>query len=355
MRWFARPENLPLELRVAPRLASWNKADDLDQIRLRAYLDDIEALIGGLQVNGPWALRLDVGLPSSRDLLEASDLDNYAYPLATRLRDPDLVSVWCTKRYGEESSVRICAARDEPAPEAAGVVVATTAASASSIAYKEAIHAAVSAAAVLPDGPVRLELSFVVGPRRNWLNLWKQTIDALDPLLGRTRPDRAWHPRDGRITELGLHCTVDQFAGNKVAVGIYASAETTSVGEHSALDVSEKPVGEVVNVEPVDVLAGADQRTRAHEFRDDDAGYLAWLASNPEGFVVNIARNYSVSTARVHHATCRTISGQNPHNGPWTGAYVKVCAGELVDAEEWAANTVRKPIPPCGTCRPSPR
>ena len=139
----------------------------------------------------------------------------------------------------------------------------------------------------------------MVGPRRNWLNLWKQTIDALDPLLGRTRPDRAWHPRDGRITELGVHCTVDQFAGNKVVVGIYAWAESASVSEDSPLDVPQRPVGEFVDVVPADALAGGDHRTRAHEFRDDDAGYLAWLAANPEGFVVNIARNYSVSTARV--------------------------------------------------------
>jgi hypothetical protein len=51
----------------------------------------------------------------------------------------------------------------------------------------------------LPAGPVRLELAFVVGGG-NWLNLWKQTIDSLDPLLGRTYPERAWHPLDGRIT-----------------------------------------------------------------------------------------------------------------------------------------------------------
>lgn len=110
MRWYARPENRPLQLRLAPRLASWNKADDPDQIRLQEYLDDTEALIAGARVSGPWALRLDVGLPSSRDLLDASDLDNYAYPLASRLRDPDLVSVWCTKRHGAQSSVQICAA-----------------------------------------------------------------------------------------------------------------------------------------------------------------------------------------------------------------------------------------------------
>lgn len=70
------------------------------------------------------------------------------------------------------------------------------------------------------------------------------------------------------------------------------------------------------------------------------------------GYVVNIARNHNVAAARLHHATCRTISGQNPHKGARTGPYVEVCAEELADAEGWAANTVRKPIPPCGTCHP---
>lgn len=221
MRWFARPEDNIHELRAAPRLASWNKADDPDQVRLRAYLDDTEELLAGSRIDGPWALRLDVGLPATRELLDAADLDNYAYPLAYRLKDPGLVSVWCTKQHGESSLVRIEAAR-QSAPPSTDVVVARTTASASTVAYKEQVHAAVAGAAELPAGPVRLELAFVVGPRRNWLNLWKQTIDSLDPLLGRTYPDRAWHPRDGRITELGMHVTVDPAAGNEIVVGIAA-------------------------------------------------------------------------------------------------------------------------------------
>ncbi|MDZ4235478.1 MAG: hypothetical protein U1C73_17350, partial [Dietzia sp.] len=79
MRWFARPDTDPLPLRVAPRLASWNKADHPDQLRLRAYLDDTEKLVTDSRVDGPWALRLDVGLPGERSLLDAGDLDNYAY------------------------------------------------------------------------------------------------------------------------------------------------------------------------------------------------------------------------------------------------------------------------------------
>ncbi len=350
MRWFARPENDPLVLRVAPRLASWNKADHPDQVRLRAYLDDTEALVATSRVDGPCALRLDVGLPSSRDLLDAGDLDNYAYPLVYRLRDPNLVSVWCTKQHSDQSTVRLAAAREVPAP-AAGVLVAKTTASASSTAYKDEIHAAAAAATELPHGPVRLELSFTLGPRRNWLNLWKQTIDALDPLLGRTRPDRAWHPRDGRITELGMHHSVDPAAGNTVLVAVHASPGRMQIDPTKALVAPQPPADRISYVEPLDAAAG-DPRPGAREFRDDDAGYLAWLAAHPHGYVVNIARNHSVSAARLHRAHCRTVSGQNPHNGPWTGPYVKVCAEQLTAVETWALDAVCSAIPKCGICNP---
>jgi hypothetical protein len=60
-------------------------------------------------------------------------------------------------------------------------------------------------------------------PQRNWLTLWKPTIDALDPLLGRTREARDWHPQDGRITDLGLHVTVDASLGHDVLISIAAA------------------------------------------------------------------------------------------------------------------------------------
>ena len=49
----------------------------------------------------------------------------------------------------------------------------------------------------------------------------------------------------------------------------------------------------------------------AHEFRDDDAGCLAWLTGHPDGYVINIARNHNASEACLHHARCRAING--PH------------------------------------------
>jgi hypothetical protein len=222
MPWFARPESNALQLRSVPRLASWDKANHLAQIRLQSYLDDTEKLLASSRIEGPWALRLDVGLPADRDLLDAADLDNYAFPLAGRLGDAGLVSVWCTKQHGYQSFIRIDAAREVPAPTT-GVLKVRTTASASTVAYKEQIRDAVGGATEIAVGPVRLELSFVVGPRRKWWNLWKQTIDSLDPILGRTNPLRAWHPRDGRITELGMHAAVDPTLGYDVLIGITAT------------------------------------------------------------------------------------------------------------------------------------
>jgi hypothetical protein len=62
-----------------------------------------------------------------------------------------------------------------------------------------------------------------------------------------------------------------------------------------------------------------DKAMSAREFRDDDVGYLAWLAAHPDGYVINIARSQNATEARVHHAGCRTISGQNARVGAWTG------------------------------------
>jgi hypothetical protein len=227
--FFARPEGPAVELRVAPRLASWNAARDPDQLKLAAALNDADELLGPSlsHLTGPLALCLDVGLPDHISLLVEHDLDNYALPLAARLmkgRNLTLVSVLSTKAIRDTSLVRC--ERATPAclpPESWGqsTIVGTTASS-SSTAYKEQISEQLNDAQELPPGPVALQLAFVVGPRRNWLNLWKPTIDALDRLLGRTYPNREWNPLDGRIAELGLHCTTVNTLRSDVVIAIAA-------------------------------------------------------------------------------------------------------------------------------------
>lgn len=92
-------------------------------------------------------------------------------------------------------------------------------------------------------------------------------------------------------------------------------------------------------------------RDGVREFRDDDAGYLAWLAAHPDGFVINIFHTYNPSEARRHYAGCRTINGQNPRGGKWTWPYVKVCAELVAELDRWATtNRIPEPILWCGTC-----
>lgn len=223
--FYRRPELQPAQLTLQPRLASWNAAGHPDQLRLAEALEDAAtALAPVLDVaSGPMALRLDVGLGSHLPLLAEHDLDNYVFPLAShigRRTGAPLVSVWCTKQASDASFVRMepAGAGDAPSP----FVRVRTTASASTTAYKREIHDQLADISPLPDGAVALELAFVVGPRRNWLNLWKPTLDALDGLLGRTRPDREWHPRDGRITDLGLHRVMDAALGSDVVIDVVA-------------------------------------------------------------------------------------------------------------------------------------
>jgi hypothetical protein len=166
VRWYALPEGDNQQLRVAPQLDSWNKADDAGQVRLQAFVDDTEALVAASRVEGPWALRLDVGLPAEENLLHQKDLDNYALRLAFRLQDADLVSVWCTKRHSEHSFVRIEAARQVPPPPTEVLIAEPTASyDRRDHLYHQQVQAAVAGAAQLPAGrPVRLQLAFVVGP-----------------------------------------------------------------------------------------------------------------------------------------------------------------------------------------------
>jgi hypothetical protein len=221
--FFNRPESSTVELRLDPRLASWNRSDHRDQVELRQSVESAEEQLRGvaLNVDGPLALRLDVGLQAGLPLLEFRDLDNYAYPLAAHLRKTwkrPLASIWATKAVAPTSHLRCAAAHEKVAPDLS-FVVETTAPS-DSRSYKEQVAESLPDAP-LPDGPVAVELAFVVSPARNWLNLWKPTIDALGKLLG-SSGTRPWNPQDGRITELGLHCAIDPLLGSHVRIGISA-------------------------------------------------------------------------------------------------------------------------------------
>jgi hypothetical protein len=177
-------------------------------------------------VHDPIAFRLDIALPAGTPLLQLNDLDNYVFPLVPKLTEAtgrQFASVWATKGRAATSSVAVGAARVVRDPGGLCAFQVRTTASAETTAYKEQVRDQV-AGRPLPDGPVALQLAFVVGPRRAWPNLWKATIDALGAILGRDTGAHEWNAHDGRITELGLHCVVDETAGSEVTVAIRADA-----------------------------------------------------------------------------------------------------------------------------------
>ncbi|HEX5617811.1 MAG TPA: hypothetical protein VFX51_05300, partial [Solirubrobacteraceae bacterium] len=170
--------------------------------------------------NGPLALQLDVGLDDSIDPLWQRDLDNYLFPIAREL-PTRYVSVWGTK--GRAAASHVTVGRAVPASVPEWLAHPVPRASGGETSWKHAVRDALASAEVLPPGPVGVQLALTVGPDRRWTNAWKSTIDALEPLLGRTYPDRDWNPQDGRIVRIGLHVTVDDGIGHEVEATIWAT------------------------------------------------------------------------------------------------------------------------------------
>jgi len=232
--FYARPDGPAITLRSTPRLANWNRSGDSATARLTRSLGYSENLTDPqlAACSGPVALRFDVGLPRAVRLLDERDLDNYLLPLTAHLaaRTPHpIVSVWGCKRYADETTLRIETARERRDPADDEAVVAMTL-NASAVGerddfkagFRKEIHDRVSehlaGSEPLPDGPVVLEAGFVVGTGRNWLDLWWSTLDGLGPLLGQSPAAPEFYPRDGRIVDLGLHCTVDDALGTDVVI-----------------------------------------------------------------------------------------------------------------------------------------
>jgi hypothetical protein len=226
--FYARPAGGGVQLDVAPALASWDKAGSPGQARSAAFIEHVLQCVTNAiaRTPVPIALLLDIGVPRSVSLLAFHDLDNYLFPLVPRLTERtgrQFASVWATRRHAAESFVAIQTAVPAADPGSTYSFDVTTAASTATDAYKEQVRDQVATEHPLPMGAVELQLAFVVGPRRAWPNLWKTTIDSLGAIVGDDPGAREWHPQDGRITELGLHCVVDPTAGNEVRIAIRAS------------------------------------------------------------------------------------------------------------------------------------
>lgn len=85
------------------------------------------------------------------------------------------------------------------------------------------------------------------------------------------------------------------------------------------------------------------------EFRDDDAGYVAWRDSHPHGWVVNTRRNPTPSYLVLHRATCTTITVLQSQASTWMGQYMKACSDDRAALERWA-HSLGGELDPCQRC-----
>ena len=85
-------------------------------------------------------------------------------------------------------------------------------------------------------------------------------------------------------------------------------------------------------------------------FIDDDAGFIRWRDTHPDGFIVNHDREPKPSYLKLHRATCQTLQGVLPGRGDnWTTAYAKTCSDDLNELRQWARNLGGE-LDACRTC-----
>jgi hypothetical protein len=216
-------------LALAPALESWNKSSDPGQVRKNRYLEHVVAMAEPLMVDDiPLALDLTVGVPEGQPLMVERDLDNYLRPVVAKLGQARFVAAFGSKRHQDHSTLTVAPAEPAESTRDPDLQITPTVPYDPPVPWRREIIAACERVEGLdPQGTsaVHLTIAFELGPGRNWTALWKPTIDGLGPLLGTDRtPWRSLDdPRDGRVTDLFLHRTIDATRGWTVGIGFWWS------------------------------------------------------------------------------------------------------------------------------------
>ncbi len=86
------------------------------------------------------------------------------------------------------------------------------------------------------------------------------------------------------------------------------------------------------------------------DFIDKDAEFLAWIESNPDGYLLNTYRKPSPKYLVLHRATCPSFKRNCGEY--WTKTYRKICATDPNALHSWARREMSlHAIPtPCKRC-----
>ena len=212
-----------------PQLASWEKNDHPSQVRLRKYLDHLMLDLGSIpSMGGLLFAHLTVDVQRKERLLHHYDLENYLTPLfgPHGLDAINYRLVSATKQLGGGSNLRVGIVLPMARPledDGWNHFSYEAGSGSSSPRWKHSLKNALAQAN--PDkvapGPAAVHLAWRCSSKRNWVNLWKPTGDALGPVLGEETARGSFNPHDDRIVSLTMHLQKDETLGNNVEVGMW--------------------------------------------------------------------------------------------------------------------------------------
>ena len=85
-------------------------------------------------------------------------------------------------------------------------------------------------------------------------------------------------------------------------------------------------------------------------FDDNKAGYLKWVASNPNGFVINAPKQSDSFPYMLHRANCSHITTDR-HTNYTTTDFKKICSLNRQELVEWGTND-SSDFQECKHCKP---
>jgi hypothetical protein len=193
---------------------------------MRAYLAELFDALGPLPEQPTTLfLHMDISVSDPTALLRHHDLENYLTPVAAHLGGSRFVLASAVKRLGGPSQLIVGeAVPSQTVPHASWSSFNWHSENgAGTAAWKIGLRTALltTQPALLPPGPVDVQIAWRCAPSRAWVNLWKPTGDAMGPVLGEPQPAHPFNPSDDRIVYLQLHRVLDSTMGHAIDIGLW--------------------------------------------------------------------------------------------------------------------------------------
>jgi hypothetical protein len=87
--------------------------------------------------------------------------------------------------------------------------------------------------------------------------------------------------------------------------------------------------------------------TPMHIFKNDDEGYLEWVAAHPFGYIVNVDEPQQFANYPMIHGAAHKAMTSSKRSNYTTHQYYKVCGTSLPELEAWSQATFGRKLIRC--------